>query len=373
MLSLFVPFSGFNVGAPQHALALRAPLPMMAVNSAPPAGFVWADDLSDEADGAAGASSPSAAAVPPSQVVILNDAAAVGAEVCARVEAAAAKAIKEHGHFALSIPGGSVLTMLAGSAPAWADKCTVAYVNHKAVPMDDAALATHAKARAKFLDNWAGVNVIVMDGTSDAQAEALSYEAQLKALPESTLPRDASTGLPVFDLSLIGVGDDGHVGSLYPNRDEVSDTSGRWVLPVEMKQPGSITLSLPVMQASKEVVIAACGVSEKVRAHTRAAAAAAAAAARLYAFILASVRASLGSSCAAPRSDAPSHLRLSSLSRVLPLPLRSQYPQGKSAAMARGIEGDETPHSFPAVGLRAQATWILDKAAASTLSAGYGA
>ena len=55
------------------------------------------------------------------------------------------------------------------------------------------------------------------------------------------------------------------------------------------------------------------------------------------------------------------------------MPLRSQYPQGKSVAMARGIEGDETPQSFPAVGLRAQATWILDKAAASTLSAGYGA
>ena len=39
------------------------------------------------------------------------------------------------GHFALAIPGGSVLTMLAGSAPAWADKCTIAYVNHKAVPV----------------------------------------------------------------------------------------------------------------------------------------------------------------------------------------------------------------------------------------------
>ena len=43
-------------------------------------------------------------------------------------------------------------------------------------------------------------------------------------------------------------------------------TPGAWVLPVEMKQPGSITLSMELMKASKEVVIAACGVSEKVRA-----------------------------------------------------------------------------------------------------------
>ena len=110
--------------------------------------------------------------------------------------------------------------------------------------MDDADLATHAKAGKLFLDGWKGVNAIVMDGTADAKAEAASYEAQLKALPPSVLPVN-SEGLPVFDLMLIGVGDDGHVGSLYPDRDEVMDVSGRWVLPVEMKTPGSITLSLP--------------------------------------------------------------------------------------------------------------------------------
>ena len=77
-----------------------------------------------------------------------------------------------------------------------------------------------------------------------------------------------------------------------------------------MKVPGSITLSLPVMAAASEVVIAACGVSEK-------------------------------------------------------------YPMGKSEAMARGIEGDETKSSFPAVGLRSVATWLLDKAAAAELSPDY--
>ena len=83
-----------------------------------------------------------------------------------------------------------------------------------------------------------------------------------------------------------------------------------WVLPVEMKTPGSITLSLPVMAAAGEVIIAACGVSDK-------------------------------------------------------------YPKGKSEAMARAIEGDETPTSFPATGLRGVATWILDNAAAGALSVDY--
>ena len=289
-----------------------APTLRMALDAAPPAGFAWqSDDVPQEADDAVAAVASPTAAVDAEKVFVLSNAAEVAAAVNLRVEDAAQAAIAARGHFALAIPGGSVLNMLAGTAPEWASKCTIVYVNHKAVPMDDAALATHAKASAKFLDaGWAGCDVIVMDGTDDAQAEAASYESKLKALGDTRLPRDPTTGLPIFDLMLIGVGDDGHVGSLYPAREEVLDTSGRWVLPVEMKQPGSITLSLPVMQASKEVVIAACGVSEK-------------------------------------------------------------YPKGKSEAMGRGVEGDETPSTFPAVGLRPYADWYLDNAAAQTLSVDY--
>jgi 6-phosphogluconolactonase len=290
-------------GAPRAAVA------HMLVEPAPPAGFVWAtlDDSPPAAPAPAGAAPVEPVA--PEKVVVLSDADAVGAAIRDRVEAAAAKAIAARGHFALAIPGGSVLKMLGGTAPAWASQCTLAYVNHKAVAMDDAALATHAKATAGFLGAWDGVDAVVMAGSADAPAEAAAYEAALRALPEEVLPRDGA-GRPVFDLMLIGVGDDGHVGSLYPGRAEVGDASGAWVLPVEMKQPGSITLSLPVMAAAADVVIAACGVSEK-------------------------------------------------------------YPQGKSAAMARGIEGAETPTTFPAVGLRQVATWVVDEAAASALSSKY--
>lgn len=155
------------------------------------------------------------------QVVVLEDAAAVGDTVRNIVAESAAAAIADHGYFALAIPGGSILKMLVGSdiLGSWTSKTTIAYVNHKCVPIDDMDLATHAKARNLFMDQWEGVNAIVMDGTA-SHAEAASYEAKLKALSEKELPRD-SAGLPVFDLALIGVGDDGHVGSLYPGRDEV--------------------------------------------------------------------------------------------------------------------------------------------------------
>lgn len=67
----------------------------------------------------------------PSMVIVEEDAKAVAAKVFARVDAAAQAAIAERGQFALAIPGGSILKMLAGTKPAWAAQTTIAYVNHK--------------------------------------------------------------------------------------------------------------------------------------------------------------------------------------------------------------------------------------------------
>ena len=60
-----------------------------------------------------------------------------------------------------------------------------------------------------FLDRWGLTDVVTLDGTDDAPAEAAAYQSKLEAIPSQKLPRDAD-GFPVFDLALIGVGDDGH-------------------------------------------------------------------------------------------------------------------------------------------------------------------
>lgn len=99
--------------------------------------------------------------------------------------------------------------MLAGdiaNKEKWTSKTTIVYVNHKCVDLDDHKLSTHAKARKIFLDEWKGANVVVMSGSTNGEMEAKHYEDQLKALDEDILPIDVDTGLPVFDLSLIGVG-----------------------------------------------------------------------------------------------------------------------------------------------------------------------
>lgn len=237
----------------------------------------------------------------------MKDADAVGSKIRDVVETAAKEAIASRGHFYLAIPGGSILKMLVGSSGEWTKSTTIAYVNHKCVSMDDEQLATHAKAMNLFMKDWEGCNPIIMDGTANGPAEADAYTSKLESL---NMPLTKDGGLPLFDLALIGVGDDGHIGSLYPNREEVME-SKRWVLSVEMKDPPSISLSLPVMQNARQVVVAACGVSDK-------------------------------------------------------------YPQGKSEGMARAIVNpDETLQTFPAVGLREAATWVMDEAAASKLGDDY--
>mmetsp|Transcript_190 Transcript_190/g.572 ORF Transcript_190/g.572 Transcript_190/m.572 type:complete len:290 (+) Transcript_190:518-1387(+) len=254
---------------------------------------------------------PTLAPADPSRVTVLPDADAVGKEVWRRIDEAGKKAVAERGTFSLAIPGGSVLKMLAGTAPEWAEDCMLAYVNHKCVSMDDAALATHAKARAGFLDAWDGVDVLTLGGSSDSLAEACRYAELLELATVQKLlllaeNPDSGECTPVFDMMVIGVGDDGHVGSLYPGRGEVTDDYS-WVLPVDAKEPGGITLSMAVMRGASEVLVAACGVSEK-------------------------------------------------------------YPQGKSDAMKRAIETEETLETFPAAGLRTVADYVFDEAAASKLT-----
>ena len=106
----------------------------------------------------------------------------------------------------------------------------------------------------------------IPDGAPNVDEAAAAYEASLRALPASVLPRGAS-GLPVFDLILLGVGPDGHVASLFPGLPAVEVEGGStWVLPVPdapKPPPGRVTLSLPAINAADMTVIVAMGAGKQ--------------------------------------------------------------------------------------------------------------
>ena len=198
-------------------------------------------------------------------------AADVASRVAALVAEAAEVAIAEHGSFSIAIAGGSLVSMLGAMATTagvqW-DKWHVAWVDERCVPHDDSE-SNFGGARAAWLSKVpipVGHIYAIDEAAAAASADeaATEYEARLRALPASVLPR--SSDLPKFVLLLLGFGPDGHICSLFPGHPLLSDTSGQWILAISdsPKPPAQrITLSLSAVNAAKKVVLVGTGDAKK--------------------------------------------------------------------------------------------------------------
>jgi len=204
---------------------------------------------------------------------------ALAAALVGAVKAAAAEAIASRGAFALAVSGGSVHTLLsalAKDAGPDAAKWTVVLADERAVGGDSPHCNVSAAARA-----WVGsarvralLPPLPTDASlaTDATRAAQAAAGALLAAPREALPlvshsdgENSTALLPVFDLVVLGIGDDGHIAGLFPNRPEItSPPSGPWVLPVTDLSPTPPhvprwSLSLPVLNAAKAAIVVAAG------------------------------------------------------------------------------------------------------------------
>lgn len=197
-------------------------------------------------------------------VFVLDTAAATTAQLAEIVSKASEQAIKEKGSFTIALTGGSLLKALGSLADSdsveWA-KWHVFFGDERNVGHNDSD-STLKGAREAFLDKVSippSQQYVIAEGLSVKEA-ATEYSGQMLRVPQSVLPRN-SAGLPVLDLALLGVGPDGHVCSLFPNRPEASEMEG-WILAVSESPkppPERITMSLPVLNAVKAAVFVAMG------------------------------------------------------------------------------------------------------------------
>jgi len=182
------------------------------------------------------------------------------------VAEAAKAAIAAKGSFTVVLSGGGLMKMFAALADIKTDwsKWYVFWVDDRNVPHDSAD-SNYKGCYDSLLGKVpipAGNIFAIQEGLPVDQA-ATNYEGRLLGISPEILPRTADH-FPVFDLMLLGVGPDGHVASLFPNRPETAATKG-WVLPVSNSPkppPERITFTLPVINASKEVLIVAVGDSK---------------------------------------------------------------------------------------------------------------
>ena len=103
------------------------------------------------------------------------------------------------------------------------------------------ALLRHAPVAA------ANVHAIPTGGVS-AQACAAEYETVLKRFHAAQAPDGER---PLFDLTLLGLGEDGHIASLFPGSHALAETR-RWVVPVVGESSvDRITLTFPALEKSR--------------------------------------------------------------------------------------------------------------------------
>ena len=175
-------------------------------------------------------------------------------------ESRAADTIAQRGRFIVAIPGGSVastmLPPLAGVAVDWA-RIDIFWIDERAVPPDHPE-SNYGLAQALLL---APVSVPASRvHRMPAELADLEQAARLSAGELRSVAGDP----PRLDLALVGVGEDGHVASIF----DVGAGGLTSPAPVAAvydarKLPARrLTLTLPVLADAARVVVAAFGASK---------------------------------------------------------------------------------------------------------------
>jgi 6-phosphogluconolactonase len=92
-------------------------------------------------------------------------------------------------------------------------------------------------------------------------AAANAYEQELMRYYGS---REPDPDRPIFDVTLLGVGDDGHTASLFPGSPLLNERS-RWVVAVPAKgeREARITLTYPALESSRHVAFIITGAAKR--------------------------------------------------------------------------------------------------------------
>jgi 6-phosphogluconolactonase len=113
----------------------------------------------------------------------------------------------------------------------------------------------HAALMARASIPERNIHPIATAGVSPAEA-AVAYEADLKRFyGAETIDPDR----PLFELTLLGIGEDGHTASLFPGQAALAERR-RWALAVTgpRSQP-RITLTYPALNSSRDLAFLATG------------------------------------------------------------------------------------------------------------------
>jgi 6-phosphogluconolactonase len=210
-------------------------------------------------------------------VIRLKDPAAVARAAASEVVEAAFRAIHERGQCRLLLAGGgtprATYELLAGEMRADVDwrRVLLYFGDERCVPPDDPR-SNYRMVRESLLDplRLSASMVHRIAGELDPEAAAAEYDARLKQLRREAGTSSGSPGgskpVPIFDLTLLGMGPEGHTASLFPGSPALAET-GRLAMAVEApaQPPQRVTLTPPALALSRAIVFLITG-QEKAEA-----------------------------------------------------------------------------------------------------------
>jgi 6-phosphogluconolactonase len=108
---------------------------------------------------------------------------------------------------------------------------------------------------------------VLQDNIHAVPTEDLSPE-QSAAAYETTLKRfygadKLAPDRPLFDITLLGIGDDGHTASLFPGQPALQETRLWAVAVIGAKSEPRITLTYPVLDSSRDVAFVVTGMEKR--------------------------------------------------------------------------------------------------------------
>lgn len=175
---------------------------------------------------------------------------------CERLGSAIGDAREARGVAHIALAGGETprrtYELLAQRVEDWAG-VEIWFGDERAVGPDDPE-SNFRMAQETLLTGDAGPTVHRIEGERGAEEAASAYASLL----QDRLPSEG--GAPVLDLALQGLGPDGHTASLFPGNPAVAaDGVCAPVHDAPKPPPDRITLTVPVLRASRSIVFLATG------------------------------------------------------------------------------------------------------------------
>jgi 6-phosphogluconolactonase len=202
-------------------------------------------------------------------VLIFDDAEQVAQAAARRIVELARQSINERGNFSLALSGGStpkrIYELLASddyrSQIEW-PSVHIFFGDERTVPPDHSD-SNYRMANEAMLSHLPvpPENIHRMNGVGDAAANASDYESDMRSY-------FGETDWPRLDLVMLGMGDDGHTASLFPESTALEEERA-WVVAnwVEKFNTWRITMTAPAINAARNVLFLISGAGKADRLH----------------------------------------------------------------------------------------------------------